>query len=350
MSKKFNWKKISIGVLLLIALIIYLQFFYKTKHLDSGLYKLERVLIGHTSDVWAVNFSPNDQLIATAGVDSSIYIWDSNTGKIIHNLKHPAGVTNCKFSPDGNFIVSASYDSKIRIWQLPEGILLKEFSDQTGTVWCVEFSPDGNTIASGGQDTIIKLWDINTGQIKTTLTGHQRNIWDLKFNPDGKTLASGSFDKSIKIWNLATGKLIHSIDAHSQAVVSLAYSHDGKKLISTSDDGTIKLWDTDNWNMIYSLNVPEHPQASDFSSDDNLLITGGRDKIMIGEFLQNFFGDSEYNPGVSMRLWNAKTGSLLQTFSFHSNDVNDLSFSSDGKWIASASSDKTVGIWLLQNK
>ena len=50
-----------------------------------------------------------------------------------------------------------------------------------------------------------------------------------------------------------------------------------------------------------------------------------------------------------MRLWDTKTGRLLQTFSNHSNDVNDISFSSDGKWIVSASSDKTVKVWQFTN-
>jgi len=46
-----------------------------------------------------------------------------------------------------------------------------------------------------------------------------------------------------------------------------------------------------------------------------------------------------------MRLWDAQTGRLLQTFS-----KNDVSFSPDGKWIASASSDKTIGLWQLSNR
>ena len=134
-----------------------------------------------------------------------------------------------------------------------------------------------------------------------------------------------------------------SLNAHLSDIWTVKFSPDGNLIASGSVDSTV------NWNLIYTLEVPEHNQAADFSPDNKLLTTGGRDKSALGEFLQNIFGDSEYNRGISMRLWDTKTGRLLQTFSNHSNDVNDISFSSDGKWIVSASSDKTVKVWQFTN-
>jgi len=68
---------------------------------------------------------------------------------------------------------------------------------------------------------------------------------------------------------------------------------------------------------------------------------------MICEFLQQIFGDSKLNPGVSARLWHVQTGELLQTFTKHGNDVLDVAYSHDGKWVATASTDKTVELWKL---
>jgi WD40 repeat protein len=124
--------------------------------------------------------------------------------------------------------------------------------------------------------------------------------------------------------------------------------HDGKLLASTSDDKTIKIWNVAEQELIRTMKVPEPVQAVAFSPDDKRLMTGGRDKPMIGEFLQEIFGDSKFNPGVSARLWDVGTGKLLQTFTKHANDVMDVAYSYDGKWIATASADKTVDIWELK--
>jgi WD40 repeat protein len=283
-------------------------------------------------------------------VDSTVKIWDKESWKVILNIKQPNGVTGLDFSPGGGSLATSSYDSKVRIWKLPEGILLKELIGHSGTVWSVTFSPDGRSIASCGEDSTIRIWDAETGQLVQTLHGHTRNIWDVKFSPDGTKLASGSFDKTIRIWEVSSGKLLKVLTDHSEAIVALAFSHNGQKLISTSDDKTIKLWATNDWRLIYSLSVPEHNQAADFSPDDKLLITGGKDKTGLGEFLQNIFGESKFNKGVSMRLWDVQTGKLLQTFSQHSNDVNDVSFSPDGKWLASASSDRSIELWQLSGR
>ncbi len=338
---------VSAILFLIVCFLAYYQLEYRSERVDSNIFKLNTVLSGHNSEVLTTKFSPKGDWLASGSVDSTIKIWDKEKRSLLINIKQPSGVTYLDISHDGNFIATGAYDEKLRLWKLPEGKLIKEFTGHKGTVWSVSLSPDGKTIASSGEDETIKLWDIETGQLVRTLSGHSRIVWDVKFSPDGNTIASGSFDKTIKIWNAKTGECLHTLIEHTQAVVSLAFSPDGQMLASTSDDKTIKLWHTSNWNLVRTMEVPEHNQAADFSPDSKRLLTGGRDKPMLGELLQNFFGDSRSNKGVSMRLWEVGTGKLLQTFSMHANDVNDVSWCADGKWIASGSSDKTIELWHL---
>jgi WD40 repeat protein len=351
MNKKSNNKRkrwllyIFIPLAVLSLILSYYQFFYQSPRVDNGLLKPGISFPGHGDVVTAVRFSPNDSFVVSASVDSTIKVWATSTGEVIQTIKQPSGVPYMDLSSDGKYVVTGSYDSKVRIYSLDNGALYKEFAGHSGTVWTVAFSPDGKKVASAGDDKIIRIWDVATGQLLHQLPGHQRIIWSARFSPDGTKLASCSFDGSFKIWNVADGKLILNNTAHTETVVDVSFSHDGKMLASTSDDKTIKLWNTANWRLVRTMKVAEHVQAVAFSPDDQLLLTGGRDKPMIGELLQNFLGDSRINKGVSARLWSVKDGVLLQTFTHHANDVNDVAFSHDGKYIATASADRTVDLW-----
>ena len=338
---------ILIPLVIIIAVLAYYQLLYKSKRVDSGIARLERIFTEHKHIVTAVRFSPGDSLLITGSVDNTIKIWKNESGEIVKEIKHPGGVSYLDLSTDGQYIVTGSYDSTVRLWKINDGSLQKELKGHAGTIWTVAFSEDGKKIVSSGDDANVIVWDVETGNLIQKLQGHKRIVWSVKFSPDGSKIASGSFDYSIKIWNLSDGRLLWDNKEHTETVVDLAFSHNGKLLASTSDDKTIKLWNIDEQKLIRTMKVAEHVQAVAFSPDDKRLMTGGRDKPMIGEFLQILFGDSKFNPGVSARLWDVQSGTLLQTFTNHHNDVMDVAFSHDGNWIATASADHTVDLWKL---
>ena len=346
--KKKNVKKILILVpLIILGVLAYHQFLYKSPRVDKGIAQLETSFNKHRHEVTSVRFLPGDSLLVTSSVDSTMKIWRRSTGEVIKQLQHPCAIAYMDLSADGNYIATGGYDSTVRLWRVSDGSLIKEFRGHTGTVWHVAISNDGKKIASGGNDALVNIWDVESGNLLHKLKGHDRIVWSVKFSPDGSQVASSSFDFTVKLWNVNDGKLVWDNNKHEEAVVDIAFSHDGKLLASSSDDKTIKIWNMADQKLIRTMKVPEHVQAVEFSPDDKRLMTGGRDKPMIGEFLQEIFGDSKFNPGVSARLWNVETGELLQTFTSHANDVVDVAYSHDGKWIATASADKTVQVWKI---
>jgi WD40 repeat protein len=278
-------------------------------------------------------------------VDSTIKIWNAVNGTLVREWKQSAGIAYMDVSSDGNFIVTGGYDSKVRLWQASNGALLREFSGHKGTVWDVAFNKEGSKIASSGDDAIIRVWDLATGRLYRELKRHKRIVWAVKFSPDGTHLASGSFDYSWKLWRLLDGKVMWDNREHTETVVDLAFSYDGTSIATTSDDKSIRIWDLQHRGLKRMMKVPEHVQAVAFSPNDKRILTGGRDKTMIGEFLQNFFGNFYANPGVSARLWDVETGELLHCFTSHGNDVLDVAYSSSGRFIATASADRSVQVW-----
>jgi WD40 repeat protein len=108
----------------------------------------------------AAVFSADDGLLATAGGDSNVTLWDTRTWQpvgIIPGNGQP--VMTIAFSPaDGRLIASGSYDNEVRVWNTTTTALVRTFSGHTGAVWAVGFSPDGKSLASASGDRTVKIW------------------------------------------------------------------------------------------------------------------------------------------------------------------------------------------------
>jgi WD40 repeat protein len=95
-------------------------------------------------------------------------------------------VWSVDYSPDGRSIVSGSADSTVKLWNAETGELVQTLSAQPGDVWKVQFSPDGLPIAAIGMDnTGVYLWSL-TGELVGTLIGGQNVVRSLAFSPDSQ--------------------------------------------------------------------------------------------------------------------------------------------------------------------
>ncbi|WP_303309982.1 WD40 repeat domain-containing protein [Hymenobacter sp. BT730] len=347
-ARRFKVVPLFVVLTLLLGVVLLYQHLHRAPaQTNSGLFKLHKVLTSHKAHVWEVVYSPDNQVLASCGIDSTVLLWDKE-GTLLRRLKHPIGVTAMAFSPDGQYLATGCYDDQVRFWRVADGTLAATLPGHTGTVWSVAFSPDGRYLASTGEDKTIRLWAV-AGASATparTLKGHKLNIWSVAFSPDSRQLASGSFDDTIKLWNVATGALERTITGHTQAVLSVAYSPDGRQLASGSDDKTVKIWSLPEGRLVRTLTgEAECVYGIAYSPDGRQLASSSRDRSEIGEIWQHFVGSAQLPNGVTVRLWDTASGQLLQTFAEHTDDAHDVAFSPDGNWLASASADNTVHIW-----
>ncbi|KAF9092087.1 WD domain protein [Mortierella sp. AD031] len=129
--------------------------------------------------VAAVAFSPSGQLFASAS-DTTIWIREAKTGATVFELKgHTATASAVAFSPNGLNLVSSGNDSTIRVWDLETGAPGLVFGNGHRPAFCLAYSPDANgqQIVSGHTtDGKICLWDATTGDLSRTLPGHASGV------------------------------------------------------------------------------------------------------------------------------------------------------------------------------
>jgi WD40 repeat protein/serine/threonine protein kinase len=196
----------------------------------------------------AVAFGPDEGLLASGSPNPNplVRVWDVATGQEKRTLRdHNWGILGLAFSPDGKVLASASGDSSVRLWDLETGDEIKTPPMRhVGASRGVAFSPDGLYLASPGMDPTVKIWDTATWREWRTLRDLTNGILSVAWSPDGRRLAWGGTDATVKIADPATGKILRTLRGHIGWVEGVAFSPDGQWIASASLDGTVKLWPT----------------------------------------------------------------------------------------------------------
>lgn len=210
--------------------------------INSG--SLNRILEEHSQSVSSLAFSPNNRFLASAGIDEQLVVWNTFTGDVIFRLKgHQRSVSKVIFSPDSQILASASSDSSIQLWDIKTGRNIRTLNRHKHAVTCIQFSSDGKMLISSSWDKTVKLWDVLTGSELQTLHGHQNGVDSVHFLFKDKCIASTSFNRAskvccIKLWDVLTGRELESTYGRFYSTV---FSPDSTKLAVASSDRSVKI-------------------------------------------------------------------------------------------------------------
>ena len=390
-----------------------------------------RLFARNTEDIWNIAFSPDGQILASVSSCGTVCIWETktgadlkmfkvdidwrgsicfssndvfltkrfDTGKIIFwdvqagiqgALEVPAHLEFSKplVSSESHTLVCCC-STTIRCWNIaPETIFqytlpqtpINSFKRNWGTfsIMTGAFTSDRLLFASGSNTGIIMFWDPTTGRTLRTLKGHDSAIRALAFSPDGQVLASASSSDPLQLWDVQSGKAFKRLPSYSLAV---AFSPDGRVLSSVSSElkrikelafryivlldavtgvelrrfpgpgyEVGKLYFLSNEQLIaifYGLlrnryQLAWNTQAGSIyrtqkESPDNIVlqITFSSDGRLLASSSANYL----------IQLWDYPTMSQRQTLEGHTAPISTIDFSRDGRLLASGSDDHQVKIW-----
>ncbi|MDR0390353.1 MAG: WD40 repeat domain-containing protein [Planctomycetaceae bacterium] len=368
--------------------------------------------------ITAIKVSPNGKYVAVGYDNGFTLIFEIATKELYRELSkvHSKAIFDIAFSSKGDRILLAAQDTTVSIWNVDSGKWMYSFKGHRGPVKSVSFDHRNEKIISSSTDRNILIWKPTNDPKKDSkelilqrLTGHTAEVSFACFSPDSETAYSASLDKNIIQWNVRDGKQLNTVNV-GQAVNRAAFSPATAYNAILASGKQVFVIQTEqlkftapkyplpaNKNPFPKLPIESRPIARlDIYADKNDSKTSPKPQ---GKNLPKgnkckFFVDSQYavsvGADVSGVVWdvvsgrvnysflhsapftavafspvsaviaagakdgtiillNPSNGKILTTFKGHTAAITDLAFSSDGKRLASASEDRLFINWNMDS-
>ncbi|MFM9996375.1 MAG: protein kinase domain-containing protein [Phycisphaerales bacterium] len=338
-------------------------------------FPLLRTLSAGDGDLFSARFNHDGTLLATAGDQGHVDLWNPATGDLIRTLRGHTQRLNCvRFSPDGTLLGSGGLDSVIRLWNVHDGSPAGALEGHTRSMHEFVFSSDGTLIYSSGQDGTIRMWDVPTRSLLRQQQS-RANGWAVRLDPGragspATRVLHTDMAGMVYVRDALTLDLQHQFQAHPGTTYCIAFSPDGEVLASAGSDEQVALWSASDWSLIRRADLKAGGvRGMDFSPDGSMIVaTGWRTTVVVdartlepaaaGVTLPDFRGGwcaqfipdartlvtTSRGPGDA-RLWAVGPYAGARTVVAHAGTVVGLAVSPDGTRLASSGTDGSYKIW-----
>lgn len=321
------------------------------------------IQLGHNTDVRDAAYSPDGRLLATMGSDTSLLLWDPESGTQIREYVQPSPLVAFAFSPDGKFILtgggryelskvgsqysSAHRDAYAILWDVATGERVRKY--EIHRVTSVAFSPDGSSVLIGdliGNGSTVRLFETLTGKDLRLFSPKPATLLvDVRFAPDGKNIFAIGIDAIVHLLDASSGAELRTFkEGKGWSVVPMSISPDGHFLLTGGidqqaagkPDNIVRLWEASSGTKLREFRHPARVYSIAYSPDGKYFISGsGPDTRETGVF--------------NVHVWEMATGQELHRFKWRSL-VKHIAFSPDGKqFVAVGVGDRLVSSWYTED-
>jgi WD40 repeat protein len=347
----------------------------------------KNIFRGHELSVTSLNFSPDGKYLISGGEEGIAILWDL-TGKEIARFKgHKGIIRDVTFNPDSQHIATAGDDGTVRIWD-NSGKQLKQIDVHKERVWSVSFSPNGKYLLATGDSGTVKLWDTSGKEI-ATMKGHEGVVLCSSFSPDGQMMATAGQDGLIMLWDLS-GKRLKVFKDFDEALFEtrirssisggyrqwlekdrterkkerqttriingIQFSPDGQRLATVRDDGQTQVWNVSGEKNDADFLRPKQEFGS-YKFDGKEELNGlsyspdGKQVAVANAKGSFYIWDVTKKPSsvttIDIKSGNSTHPSLLINQKAGNLAINNIRYSPDSKYLATAGEDGTIRIWDL---
>ncbi|MFN5053660.1 MAG: c-type cytochrome domain-containing protein [Planctomyces sp.] len=311
-------------------------------------------LQGHTETVAALRFTADSTHLLSGSADRSLKVWKMADGSLAGRIDHPLAITAIEILPDPDspatpVLATAGGDNLIRLWQMPSTPAATASNWPAGTR-LTAFSPDRQltaTLDNAGQLRIHALQSAGgllaehaiaefgplpqTSAIAFTrkpaapANADPAAAWDL--------LIADSLG-SLQLWSLSEKRPLTTWKAGNLQITAIAASSDGKLAVTAAHDGAVRLWKLD------TPAVTDLERAADEVAGPALLSPSGK--------LVATLSQKDGQPVVVIR--SLENGRVLQTMAGHTGSITGLQFTGDDSRLATVGSDRSLRLWNLQTQ
>jgi WD40 repeat protein/uncharacterized caspase-like protein len=345
-------------------------------------------LSGRTNMAYNVSFNADGTELFSGGRTR----WDLRTGRGVRLTPDTPGKTFGIVSPDGRTIaVMRTNSGVLSIVESPGGKQLQNLtvSGEAGIVERARFSADGTMLAvvygpradqhptsatSFTQGSRIKLWDVKSGRELRSLAPGDVPM-EIEFTTDGKQIAMIGATGQISLWDVQSGSKLRDLTASPMAKITAPVITPGQRptIANMPNMADISAMMTNMLGGLAAGTMGRTVTSLAFSSDGRTLAIGGVDAkanidfatMMSGALSGQMGGqkpkkqpkgsptpdpndpmkDFKVETVGQVQLWDVSTGSELGAIKGHGRGVSKVTFSRDGKLLASAGTDNTIKIW-----